>query len=173
MITPPVRSGLNLPAVTRGSAVRSASNSFKSQFDGLATSRVGISKSRTDAIAAPARNANSVTVPRQNTVTTSGSIAVPTVATSTGARTASAVNGRVDTQSALQLLMGKLREAGVDPGALGLYGHDDQVWYPGGGYTNNEITATIGSQTINFDAYITSMSPSCVVEEIKNAMKAG
>ena len=45
--------------------------------------------------------------------------------------------------------------------------HDDNVIYPGGGYTNHLISLTANGHDTNIDANLMMMNPNVAVTEIK------
>lgn len=156
--------------------VRSNANSFSTQFsapvkklpdtagagltDRLATaSRAGRASSPKAAIA------KTPPVSRQNSVATTGKLAE-----------AGPVNsgGFTDTQSAVAVLSQALKAAGIDPGSLGLNGHDDPVSFPGtNGWVNHEITLQAGSRTENFSADLVAKNPEVAVIEIQRLLAMG
>src|SRR5437879_1680618 len=99
MITPPVGSGLILPVGTRSSTTRLSGNSFKTQLNGLTAKPAALTAPGTQDSQAAATAAKQLAVVRPDTAKTAVSTAAATPA----------VNGRVDTQGALKLLMDKLR----------------------------------------------------------------
>ena len=71
------------------------------------------------------------------------------------------------TQSAMNILASALQAAGISPQWLNMSAHDDYVTYPGGGYTNHQISLTANGHDTNIDANLMMMNPNVAVTEIK------
>ena len=93
--------------------------------------------------------------------TTSGGTPVTTGTTTSGGSSHPAVD-----QSALDILSAALRAAGIDPAGLNLVQHSDVVGYPGGSYTDNEITMTTAQGVHSFNVELVLQNPNVAVTEI-------
>ena len=78
--------------------------------------------------------------------------------------------GFTDTATALSQLTEALKEAGIDPGTLGLYGHDEMQYFPAGDYKLHLIDVTVGGRTEHLLANLVSLAPKVAVTEIKNML---
>jgi hypothetical protein len=67
-------------------------------------------------------------------------------------------------------LSAALSAAGIDPGTLGLKGHDDIVDFPGGGYMLHTIDVTAGGRTEHLLANLVALAPRVAVTEIKHML---
>lgn len=75
-----------------------------------------------------------------------------------------------DTATALSQLTEALKEAGIDPATLGLYGHDEMQYFPAGDYKLHLIDVTVGGRTEHLLANLVSLAPKVAVTEIKNML---
>jgi len=72
--------------------------------------------------------------------------------------------------AAVSALNTALQKAGIDPSRVKINAHDDEVWYPGGSYTNDLLTVTANGKSYDFDASLTLEAPNVTVTDVQHAL---
>ena len=116
----------------------------------------------------PASGQNSGGNDRILTSTQKTSVATTAPVTAAAKPADVALTGNISVD-AISLLSAKLRERGFDPANYGMRYSEEAVYYPGGSYTNRQITANVNGRTESFDAGLVMRNPEVAAIEMLRA----